>query len=172
AGLLEGRDAGDHEGRQRDHTEGRRCDEVREDRGDDERDDLGAAVAQRQPGRTANELPVEVAHPRGARPASSSRYEASCRPWASQVNRPSTRRRASAPSVAAVRSGSRHSSTNAGASAAASPGGTSRPVTPSMTISGEPPWFVATTGRPNPIASGTVRENGSGPVDGIVYTSA
>ena len=43
----------------------------------------------------------------------------------------------------------------ASASAATSPGGTSRPVSPSTTASGVPPTAVATTGLPRAIASST-----------------
>src|SRR6266571_2726436 len=72
-----------------------------------------------------------------------------------------TRARAATP-ILSRRAGSRRSATTASASATSSSFGTSRPVTPSSTASGEPPTEVATTGRPKCMASTITRLSGSG----------
>ena len=61
---------------------------------------------------------------------------------------------------------------SARASAAGSPGGTSRPVSPSRMISGSPPWFAATTQQPAAAASSAALGSGSGGVEGTTTTSA
>ncbi len=55
--------------------------------------------------------------------------------------------------IAVARSGSSSRELTAIASALASCGGTRMPVSPSATVSGRPPTLVATTGRPEAIAS-------------------
>ena len=72
----------------------------------------------------------------------------------------------------AASSGSSASSRTAAARARASPGGTSRPVSPSRTTSATPPWAEATTGRPAAPASIATSPRGSGRVDGTTATSA
>jgi hypothetical protein len=61
----------------------------------------------------------------------------------------------------AARPGSSSSSLRAAASAAGSSGGTSRPVTPSLTTSGIPPTAEATTAVPHAIASRLTIPSGS-----------
>ena len=54
----------------------------------------------------------------------------------------------------------------------ASPGATSRPVSPSRMISGSPPWAAATTAQPAAAASSAALGSGSGAVEGTAITSA
>nr|WP_233149724.1 hypothetical protein [Kineosporia sp. A_224] len=74
--------------------------------------------------------------------------------------------------IRARRSGSPSSVSIAVASAATSPGGTSRPLPPSSTCSGMPPTRLATTGAPMSWASVTVMGSGSGHTDGATTTAA
>ena len=59
----------------------------------------------------------------------------------------------------------------AAASASRSPGGTSRPVSPSTTMSRRPPMSEATTGLPAAAASRATRPNGSGQSEGATVKS-
>src|SRR5581483_11948157 len=90
--------------------------------------------------------------------------------FAAQVNSARARALALAPSAA---SRARSASADAIASrhAGTDPGGSSRPVSPSTTISGSPPLSDASTGSPHAIASTTLMPNASSPIEGCTNTS-
>src|SRR5919197_1294025 len=67
--------------------------------------------------------------------------------------------------------GSRSSVQRASRSAHTSPGGTRRPVSPSITASGSPPVAEATTGRPQAMASNVTSACGSGQIEGTTPTA-